>query len=255
MIRGSVLATSVAAAFALMGSGPAAAQGSEPLVFGGEVFDVTGAGELDLGDIDPVLMPFFRVFRTRPFAMEVELDLTVDPAGIVVDCSATPDEGLAEAGTAICAHAKAAGRFRANPYLALDYMRANYHTSISLSFAAAESGPLFAYSSSSFPWLDDRPIIFGNGAIPAEDQQLKAEDVIITPMQYPRRALQNEVIGRVAVALTFDAEGKAVSCRPLRSSFTARLAYETCEGAMGAVRLKQPPDDRPFVLKVYWSLN
>ena len=250
------MSRNLAAALALTAATPLAAQQSrEPIIFADDVFDVTGAGELDLGDIDHVLVPYFRIFRARPFSAKIELDLTVDAAGGVVDCRAMPDEGLAEAGAAICAHAMTAGRFRAYPHLALNYARANFHTTIKLSFAAAEGAPRFAFSTSSFPWLDDRPIIFGDDSIPPETQRLKAEDVVITPMQYPRRALQNEVTGQVVIALTFDAEGKAASCRPLRSSFTARLAYETCEEAMSAVRLKQPPDDRPYVLSIYWSLN
>lgn len=227
----------------------------EPIVFAGDVFDVTGAGELDLGDIDPVLAPYFRIFRERPLTAEIELDLIVDAAGIVVNCRSTPDEGLAEAGAALCAHAKAVGRFRTHPYMVLDYTRANYHTSVGLSFATADGEPLFSLSTSSFPNLEDRPIIFGDGAIPVEGQRLRAQDVTIAPMDYPLRALRNEVTGRVAVAITFDAEGKAASCRPIRSSFTARLAYETCKAAQRAVRLKQPPDARPYVLAIYWALD
>jgi outer membrane biosynthesis protein TonB len=80
-------------------------------------------------------------------------------------------------------------------------------------------------------------------------------DVVIQPLQYPRRALQNEVSGQVVVALTFDAEGKPAPCRPLGSRMSARLAYETCAQVKGAVQLKHPPDARPYVLSINWLLG
>jgi len=202
-----------------------------------------------------VLAPYRKTFRARPFMAGIALDLTVDAAGNVVGCEVQPGEGMAKAGAAICAHAQAAGRFRPDPYLALDYTRARYHTRITLSLAAAEGEPLFTHSTSSFPLLDHRPVLFGDDVIPAKDQRLKADDVVIQPLQYPRRALQNEVFDRVVMSLTSDAEGKPASCRPLRSSMSARLAYETCAEVKGAVQLKHPPDARPYVLSIVWSLG
>lgn len=245
----------LAAGAALILANPLAAQEREPITFAGDVFDVTGAGELDLGDIDPILLPYLTIFRTRPIMAKLELDVTVDAAGAVSDCRATVSDGLAEAGAALCVHARAVGRFRAKPWLTLDYTQANYRSRIALRFEQAEGETLFYPATSSYPDLEDRPVIFGDGAIPAENKRLSKSDVTIAPMDYPRHAARNEVMGRVAVALMFDAEGKAVSCRPIRSSFTARLAYETCDAAMGAVRLQQAPDARPYVLSVFWSLN
>ncbi|RNJ63255.1 MAG: hypothetical protein EDM03_02205 [Porphyrobacter sp. IPPAS B-1204] len=244
-----------AAGLAVSGGGCLAAQEKGPITFAGDVFDVTGAGVLDLGDIDPVLLPYLDVFRARPLRAKIELDVTVDAAGTVLDCRAKTGEGLAEAGGKLCSHAQAVGRFAAFPFLRLDYAQANYRTNISLTYGSAEGETLFEASTSDYPFLDDRAIIFGDGVIPAEDQRLTADDVTLAPMGYPRRALQNEVTGRVIVAVEFDTEGKAASCRPIRSDLTARLAYETCEAAMDAILLKQPPDVRPYVLSVYWSLN
>lgn len=246
----------LAAALVLTAAAPLAAQQPrEPITFAGDVFDVTGAGTLDLGDIDPILLPYFEAFRAEPIRNEIELDLTIDPAGTVVDCRATVKGTLAEAGEKLCVHAKAVGRFRADPFLKLGYTRANYRTRISLPFYKSEGEPLFIPSSSEYPEFDSRPVIFGDGVIPPEDQSLTKADVTIVPMDYPRQAARNEVMGQVAVALLFDAEGKPVSCRPILSDFTARLAYETCDAAKKAARLNSPPDARPFVLRVYWRLN
>ena len=114
----------LAGALALVGAAPLAAQSREPIVFAGEAFDVTGAGERDLGEIDPVLAPYRKTFRARPFLAGFALDLMVDAQGNVVGCEAKPGEGLAKAGATICADARAAGRFRPDPCLALDYARA-----------------------------------------------------------------------------------------------------------------------------------
>jgi hypothetical protein len=245
----------LAAGLALGSAAPLAAQQREPLIFAGDVFDVTGAGKIDLGDFDAILAPYFDQFRARPFTTEVDLDLTVNPAGAIVDCRAETSEGLAEAGQRLCLHALAVGTFRPDPFLTLDYTRASYRTNIRIPFEPPESGPLFYPSGNEYPDLDDRPVIFGDGAIPAEAERLTNEDVTIAPMEYPRQAARNEVMGRVDVALLFDAEGKPVSCRPIRSDFTARLAYETCDAAKQKVRLNSPPDARPFVLRVNWRLN
>ena len=246
----------LAAALALTAAAPLAAQQArEPITFAGDVFDVTGAGTLDLGDIDPILLPYFEIFRARPIMAKVELNLTVDAAGAVVDCRPATSDGLADAGERLCSHARSVGRFRANPFLTLDYTRATYRTSIRLPYTKSEGEPLFYPSSSEYPDLDDRPVIFGEGVIPPEDQSLTKADVTIAPMDYPRQAARNEVMGRVEVALLFDAEGKPVSCRPISSDYTARLAYETCDAAKQKVRLNSPPDARPFVLRVNWRLN
>jgi TonB family protein len=246
----------LASALALTAAAPLAAQQApEPIIFAGDVFDVTGAGTLDLGDIDPLLMPHIAEFEARPIMTEIELDLTVDRAGTVLDCRAAASDGLAEAGEKLCVHAKAVGRFRADPFLQLDYTRASYRTSIRLRYYPTEGQSLFYPSSNEYPFLDDRPVIFGDGVIPPEDQSLAKTDVTIAPLEYPRQAARNEVMGRVEVSVTFDAKGKPESCRPIRSDFTARLAYETCEAARKAVRLNSPPDARPFVMKVYWRLN
>jgi len=202
-----------------------------------------------------VLAPYRKTFRARPFLAGIALDLKVDAQGNVVGCEAKPSEGLAKAGAAICAQAKAAGRFRPDPCLAFDYARAHYRTRISLSLAATEGEPRFIHLSSSLPLLDHRPVIFGDSVIPTEDQRLKAEDVVIQPLQYPQRALQNEVSGQVVVALTFDAEGKSAPCQPLRSRMCVRLACETCAQVKGAVQRKHPPDARPYVLSISWLLG
>lgn len=247
---------SLAAALALTAAAPLAAQSArEPITFAGDVFDLTGAGTVDLGDIDPILLPHIKDFEARPIMTEIELDLTVDPAGAVVDCRAEASTGLVEAGASLCRQALAVGRFRVDPFLKLDYTRASYRTSIRLRYYPDEGQSRFYPSSNEYPFLDDRPVIFGDGITPPEDQSLAKTDVTIAPLEYPRQAARNEVMGRVEVSVTFDAKGKPESCRPIRSDFTARLAYETCEAARRSVRLNSPPDARPFVMKVNWRLN
>lgn len=57
------------------------------------------------------------------------------------------------------------------------------------------------------------------------------------------------------VALTFGADGKVASCRPVYSSNTSRIAYETCFAAMRAYRLLSPPDARPYVWRTVWKIE
>ena len=60
--------------------------------------------------------------------------------------------------------------------------------------------------SSDFP-LSRISIRFGSDPIPPEEQRLKITDLVATPMEYPREALQNEIEARVMVAVTFDTGG------------------------------------------------
>lgn len=248
------VAIMLAAILALTNGGVLAAQEREPITFAGDVFDVTGAGVLELGDVDPVLAPYVKIFRDQPIMAKLTLEATVDPASMVIDCRTTTSEGLAEAGRQLCIHAKAKGRFRAFAFLKLDYARANYRVRINLNAKPAEGGSAFYAFSGDYPSFDRRAIVFGDGVIPAEDQRLANEDVTVAPIDYPSAALRNEIEGRVVVAVEFNAAGNPTSCRPLRSSHTARLAYDTCAAAMRAVRLRQPPDARPFVLAVVWNI-
>ena len=56
------------------------------------------------------------------------------------------------------------------------------------------------------------------------------------------------------VLLTFNDAGQVATCRPLASSNTARMAYETCSAARRVTRLIRPPDARPFAFATRWLL-
>ena len=73
-------------------------------------------------------------------------------------------------------------------------------------------------------------------------------------MEYPRSALRSEIRAAVVVVVGFDAKGTVASCRPVESTNTARMAYETCKAASGSFRLKNTPDARPFVLSIGWDI-
>jgi hypothetical protein len=239
------------AALALLAGTPAVSQEMPGLTFGGTLFDVTGAGTLELGDLDEVLQPFVRDFQKGRERLAVEV--TVDREGTVIDCRAKAASILTEAGHAVCAHALKAGRFRQYPQLALDYTRATYGFAIrSMREQPGKGAPQFLISSD-FP-LNMISIRFGSDPIPPEEQRLKITDLVTTPMEYPRDALQNEIEARVMVAVTFGADGRTKTCRPVYSSTTSRMAYETCLAARRGFRLVSPPDERPFYWITTWKL-
>lgn len=109
-------ASILAAVLACVQAMPAAAQDQAEIIFGGDVFDVTGAGVLDLGILDDALMPFRRAFDQGRERLGVEL--TIDAAGTVQDCRFDANAKLAPAGKALCAQALRVGRFQPYPVLA-----------------------------------------------------------------------------------------------------------------------------------------
>lgn len=238
---------------ALIGAGPAAAQESEPLVLAGDVFDVTGAGTFEAGDLDAVLQPYHDPSRDL-YVGTLELDLAIDRSGMVGGCRNADSTPLADAALAMCNHLQANGRFTVDPLLVLDFAKATYRLKIGTRFEPAPGEPAFRVFDTAYP-LQQRSVVFGNDPTPPEDQRLAATDIEAAPFTYPRYAAREEVSGQAAVLLTFDASGAVASCRPIRSSDTARLAYDTCFAARSSVRLRQPPDARPFLLSVVWSLN
>lgn len=241
----------VASALAFCAAIPLAAQETGEVTFGGEVFDVTGAGTLDLGDLDAVLKPFRRQFEN--WTDDVKLELVIDADGAVLDCRSIADEPRVKAGAALCAHAQAVGRFRKDPWLSLDYTRAAYQLTVRQRIVRQEGESQFAVSDA-YP-LERQAIVFGDEVLPPEDQRLAKADVRIMPMEYPRLALRTHVEARVVAALTFDEAGKVATCRPVTSSNTARIAYETCTQARTKVRLLKAPDPRPYVLIVNWYIG
>lgn len=237
------------AALVLLVASPASAQSAE-VRFGGEVYDVTGAGRLDLGSIDAVLKPFRREFRRFD---GLSFTMTVDAAGAVTDCTPEAAEEHPAAAEALCEHALEAGRFHRDPRLVLDYTRATYRLRL---FARAEDRlPATGfYESSAYP-LSETSVHFGEPALPPEDRRLSQADLVAAGlMDYPQAALQNEIAAQVVAVLTFDEAGAVASCRPVFSSRTARMAYETCLAAARTYRLRQAPDARPFVLSVRWLI-
>ncbi|MDP4605454.1 MAG: energy transducer TonB [Erythrobacter sp.] len=239
------------AALALLAGAPAASQEQPGLTFVGTLFDVTGAGTLDLGDIDTVLQPFVRDFQDGREALGVEV--TVDRDGTVLDCRPKAPSILAEAGEIICAHALKAGRFRQFPGLVLDYTRATYQFSVRTFRDKPRKGERQFRISEGFP-LNMIAIRFGSGKIPPEEDRLNLADLVATPMEYPFDALQAEIEARVLVEVTFGANGRVETCRPLYSSNTPRMAYETCRAARQGFRLANPPEARSFIWITTWKL-
>lgn len=224
---------------------------SPPLEFAGSTFDVTGAGVLELGDLDAVLTPFRARFANGQATLAVEV--TVDPAGAVTDCSTQGPDRLDRAGQALCAHALAHGRFMQNPILLLDYTAATYHLTIRSSRnRPAPDAPVFL-TETAFPY-EGRFIRFGSFTIPQESERLTLADVRMRAMDYPLVALRNDIEARVEVLLTFNEAGEVATCRPLTSSNTPRMAYETCFAARRTTRLTRPPDARPFAYATRWML-
>lgn len=230
---------------------PLAAQDTGEIVFGGEVFDVTGAGILDLGILDEVLMPFSRAFGQGREQLGVEV--TIDAAGLVQDCRFEPNDKLAPAGKALCAQALRAGRFRQFPVLALDYTRATYQLSIRSHSGKPNKGEATFRMSTAYPF-ERRPVIFGSYPIPPEGERLTLAELEYQAMDYPRDALQNAIEAQVVVAVTFDEQGHVATCRPVRSNNSARIAYDTCLAARRGFSLRNPPDLRPYIWVSRWVL-
>lgn len=244
-------AARAATSIALMQAVPAAAQEWSPITFGGDVFDVTGAGELDLGLIDDAIAPFRGAFNQGRKRLSGEV--TVESSGAVVDCRFEANAALERAGKALCAQALRLGRFRQHPLLDLDYTRATYRFSIAGHAGQPIKGEAFFSMRPAYP-LERRTIAFGSYAIPAQAERLTLAELDSRAMNYPRDALQNAIEAEVVVAVTFDADGRVARCRPVHSSNTARIAYDTCFEARRGFRLREPPDARPFVWKTHWRL-
>lgn len=244
--------TTLAVSGAVLMAGPALAQEADPLVLAGDRFDVTGAGTLEPGDVDAVLQPFHDPARNL-YLGTINLELVVDRAGAVTECSNADGTPLAEAALALCDHLRAKGRFTLDPLLVLDFTRATYRVSFGTRYNPQSGDPTFRVFDTAYP-LERVHVLFGSDAIPPEDQRLTLADLHYEPMDYPRSALRSEIRAGVVVDLRFDAEGKVASCRPLESSNTARMAYETCKAAAGSFRLKNAPDARAFVLSINWNI-
>ena len=244
-------ASTLAAVLACVQATPAAAQDQAEIIFGGDVFDVTGAGVLDLGILDDALMPFRRAFDQGRERLGVEL--TIDATGTVQDCRFDANEKLALAGKALCAQALRAGRFQPYPGLVLDYTRATYRLSIRSQTGQPTNGQAIFRMSTAYPF-EGQTVTFGSYAIPPENERLTLADLEYRAMEYPRDALQNDIEAQVIVAVTFDEQGRVSTCRPVRSSNTARIAYDTCREARRGFSLREAPDARPYVWVTHWRI-
>lgn len=250
MIRGR--ARLLAAALALALGGPVTAEDSKPLVFGGEVFDVTGAGPLDLGDLDAVLEPLLgsagESFSGFPVTLEV------DAAGKVIGCQAEATGALADAGAALCEHARQFGHLRRLSLYELDYTRATYRITLRrCQGPPCHDGRTF-YVWPTYP-LEGTAIRFGDAALPYPFERLIMDQLDTTPLEYPPGAAHFGISARVTVVLTFGDSGRVTRCRPVTSSNTARIAYETCLEAWKSFRRKWPGDQRSFVLTTNWVIS
>jgi hypothetical protein len=244
-------ASPLAAVLACVQAMPAVAQDQAEIIFVGDVFDVTGAGVLDLGILDEALMPFRRGFDQGRERLDVEL--TINAAGTVQDCRFDPNEKLAPAGKALCTQALRVGRFQPYPGLVLDYTSATYRLSIRSHTGQPNKGDATFRMSTAYPF-EGRPVTFGSYAIPPENERLTLADLQYRSMEYPRDALQNDIEAQVIVAVTFDEHGRVTTCRPVRSSNTARIAYDTCLEARRGFSLRKAPDARPYVWVTQWRI-
>lgn len=235
-------------------SGPAQGQAQVPrLVFDGATFDVTGAGRLDLGDLDAVLRPFQRAFRDGRESLALEA--TVDSVGTVVACRTQGSNRLQQAGSALCAHALASGHFDRFSFITIAYTQATYSTVIRKVGGGARPGQPQFIAEAGFP-LEGRAVAFLPTAMPDPSERLAPGEVVFRPaMVYPSVALRSGIEGRVEAELTFDEAGQVASCRPIQSSNTARLAYETCIQTRLSARLRNPPDGRSYTFAANWLLG
>jgi hypothetical protein len=221
------------------------------VVFEGATFDVTGAGQIDLGDLDTVLGQFRRDFRNGEERMPLEF--TVDAIGAIIGCEAQGGPRLELAGQTLCAHALANGRFTQNPLLVLDYTQATYRMTARLTSGRLEPGQAAFYTNAGYPH-QRMGIQFGTVGLPPSEERLALSDVRIVGMNYPSSALLEGLEARVELLLTFNETGRVATCRPLSSTQTARMAYETCYQARRGARLYSPADDRPLVFAVHWAI-
>ncbi|MBU7581242.1 MAG: hypothetical protein KAF27_12395 [Porphyrobacter sp.] len=241
----------IAAWLALSQAAPGPTPDWGEIAFGPETFDVTGAGQLDLGIIDDALNAHRRAFAQGRARLKVEV--TVNAAGLVQECRFEGEGALQPAGEALCAQALQVGRFRQAPLLELDYARATYRLSVYGHAGQPVPGEAFFRMSPDYP-LERRRVTFGTYPIPPEGERLSLADLNYRFMTYPREALKNAIEAEVVVAVTFDGQGKPMRCRPVRSSNTARIAYETCFEAQRSFSLKSAPDSRPYVWLTQWRL-
>ncbi|WP_301751206.1 energy transducer TonB [uncultured Erythrobacter sp.] len=244
-------ASPLAAVLACVQALPAVAQNHAAIIFGGDVFDVTGAGVLDLGILDEALMPYRRAFDQGRERLGVEL--TINAADTVQDCRVDANAKLAPAGKALCAQALRVGLFRPYPGMVLDYTSATYRLSIRSHTGQPIKGEATFKVSTAYPF-DGQPVTFGSYVIPPENERLTLADLQYRSMEYPRDALQNDIEAQVIVAVTFDEQGRVTTCRPVRSSNTARIAYDTCLAARRGFSLRKAPDARPYVWVTHWRL-
>lgn len=212
-------------------------------------FDVTGAGLLDLGDIDEVLGPFRDDFGDGLEGLPIEL--TVDAAGAVIHCTAQVAPAMDQARRAFCDHALANGRFVQNRLLVLEYTSATYRLTVRHQSDRARAGLRRFYTSTGFPH-QGVAVQFGLFDMPPQEERLALSDIQLAGMEYPLAALREGLEGRVEVLLTFNEAGRVATCRPIRSSNSARLAYETCFEVRRIARLINPPDSRPFAFATRW---
>lgn len=248
------LALGVSAAFGFattaVAQDPPAPDAPVPLI------DVTGAGTLDLGDLDDVLKPHRRAFKKGKEALR--FTLTVDAAGVVSACESDAATGLlAKAAEALCAHAKTKGRFRRSNYIALTYDQATYTVTVR---QTADGKAARSDATSNEFWLTTgypdlgRAVRFGGYAIPPFEEPLRLVDVQAMPMTYPQSALSRAIEARVVVALHFGEDGRVAKCHPVSSSNSTRMAYETCRAAYRSYRLLNPPDPRPYAMATVWKM-
>lgn len=213
--------------------------------------DLTGAGTLELGDIDAVLGPHRRAFDQSDGRLA--LKLIIEKGGAVVGCENEVGASLSAAGEALCDHARAQGRFDQLSYLALHYQQATYHFTVRQMKDARGKGTGSFFVSTGYP-DSGMTVIFDDYVIPPAAERLKIEDLKTVEMVYPRSALSRAYEARVVVAMSFDENGRVAQCHPVSSTNSTRMIYETCREAYRAYRLANPPDERVFAVATNWKL-
>lgn len=243
-------ARAVGAALALCFPVSLAAQDRAEVTFGPDPFDVTGAGELDLGPLDPVLGPLRKTLALKAL---MTVTLTLDAAGKPVACVPDRPEEYAEATQALCAHVLKTARVRRHPAVTLDYEQATYQLSVWYHEGRrGEKGEEFQ-TSENYP-LERTRVRFAGIELPPAARRVSIADLDYEPMAYPRSALSMDLRAKVVVVLGFDTKGRVATCRPFESTNTARMAYETCKAAADSFRLKNAPDARSYVVSIVWNI-
>lgn len=246
-----------AAILSLVLAGVAQAQVLPPLpaypevTFGPENWDVTGAGSLAMPGWEALLMSDARLFARDGLV----LGLQVDAAGKVLACSADGVAGKrGRLAKKLCKHALATGQFLPRPKIELAYRQASLAITVR-SFKDRDGK--WQLRLDDVIGLQGTVVAFPEGALPPVAEMLTNGEIAIASlyMDYPSRALREGIEADVSIHARFADDGRVQTCRPLRSSNTAWMAYATCNLVIRRARNRVQADGRrEWVGMVRWRL-